>query len=191
MDNIIIEEFKRKSFHLLSLIYVLAYWVLPKTAVLWGLGIFIVIVASAEIIRLKNQVFNKCLLGVLGGVHRESEINKVSGLPWTISGSFLTILLFNNKNIVMASFLYLAFGDAFAAIVGRKFGKHKILFGKSLEGSLSCFFVCFLTGLIFLNWQYAAAGALIATIVELIPWPLNDNFWMPLISSAMLTFILK
>ena len=33
------------------------------------------------------------------------------------------------------------------------------------------------------------AGALAATFIEIIPWPLNDNFWMPLISASVLSLL--
>jgi dolichol kinase len=189
MDLFPLDEVKRKTFHFLTLIYILAYWVLPKPMVLWGLGIAIIIVLIGELIRLRSPGFNERLLKILGGVHRKEEENRMSGLAWTLSGSFLTILLFNNNKIVVLSFLYLAFGDAFAALVGKRFGKHKILFNKSLEGSAACFVVCFIVGICLVSWPVALAGALLATIIELIPWPLNDNFWMPLVSSTALTVL--
>jgi dolichol kinase len=37
----------------------------------------------------------------------------------------------------------------------------------------------------------AIIGAFIATIIEIIPWPLNDNFWMPLITAGLLGLIRK
>ena len=102
------------------------------------------------------------------------------------------MFLFENKNFVLASFLYLAFGDAVAALAGKAWGKHKIYAGKSLEGSLACFIVCFIAGLFLLpTWQFAFAGALIAAFIETIPWPLNDNFWMQILNAGILTFLSK
>jgi dolichol kinase len=100
--------------------------------------------------------------------------------------------LFENKNFVLASFLYLAFGDSVAALAGKAWGKHKIYAGKSLEGTLACFIVCFGIGLLILpTWQFAFAGALIAAFIETIPWPLNDNFWMQILNAGILTFLSK
>ena len=184
------DEIKRKTFHILTLIYVAAYWFLPKNIVLIGLLIAIIIVLLGEFIRARNEKFNVFILKMLGGVHRESEEHKISGLPWTLAGAFLTILLFENKTFVLASFLYLAFGDALAALFGKAYGKHKIYAGKSLEGSLACFIVCLIIGLIILpTWQIAVLGALTATFIETIPWPLNDNFWMQILNAGILTFL--
>ena len=186
------DEIKRKTFHILTLIYVAAYWFLPKKIVLTGLLIAIMVVLIGEFIRARNEKFNVFILKVLGGVHRKSEEHKISGLPWTLAGAFLTILLFENKIFVLTSFLYLAFGDAVAALFGKTYGKHKIYAGKSLEGSVACFVACLIVGLIFLpSWQFAVVGALIAAFIETIPWPLNDNFWMQIINAGILTYIAR
>ena len=186
------DEIKRKTFHILTLIYVAAYWFLPKNIILTGLLIAVIIVLLGEFIRARNEKFNVFILKVLGGVHRKSEEHKISGLPWTLAGAFLTILLFENKIFVLTSFLYLAFGDAVAALFGKTYGKHKIYAGKSLEGSVACFVACLIVGLIFLpSWQFAVVGALIAAFIETIPWPLNDNFWMQIINAGILTYIAR
>lgn len=183
------DEVKRKTFHLLSLIYIAAYWVLPKMLVLKGMGVVVIVVLAGDIVRLRIPAFNTWILAVLGGVHRKHETNNMSGLPWTLLGSFFTILLFPDRHIVMTSFMYLALGDAFAALFGKKFGKHKLIKNKTWEGSIACFLVCFVIGLLFLSWPLAILGAVIATVIEIVPWPLNDNFWMPLVSAAALTIL--
>lgn len=190
MINFPIDEIKRKTFHILTLLYVIAYWYLPINTVLYWLFAIIITVLIGELIRLKNERFNVFILKISGGVHREFETNKISGLAWTLSGAFFTIILFQDKTMVITSFLYLAFGDAVAALVGKACGKHKIYAGKSLEGSFACLVVCFIIGLIILpTWQFALIGALIATFIETIPWPLNDNFWMQIINAGILTLL--
>ncbi|MCB4791163.1 MAG: hypothetical protein LHV68_04675 [Elusimicrobia bacterium] len=184
-----LDEIKRKTFHFLTIIYILAYWFLPYRTVIWGMAALIVIVILGETLRKFSPTFNVWILKALGGVHREEEINKISGLPWTISGSFLTMLIFPDKQIVLVSLLYLAFGDAAAALFGKKYGKRKVYREKTLEGSISCFIVCLIIGLFFLNFKLAIIGALLITVIELYPWPLNDNFWIPIIAANILTYL--
>ncbi|MDR3256076.1 MAG: hypothetical protein LBT18_00200 [Endomicrobium sp.] len=186
MASIPKDEIKRKGFHLVSLIYVFGYWYFPKTTV-WGLIIVIVIVAFCELLRFKIPKFNDFFKNNFKGFYRAEEANKISGLVGTLSGALITMLIFQNKYMVFASFLYFAFGDSSAALVGRSIGKHKIFLEKSLEGSLACFVTCFVVGLFIFNWQFALAGAAIATIVEAIPWKINDNFWMQIINAGLLT----
>ena len=70
------DEIKRKTFHILTLIYVAAYWFLPKNIVLIGLLIAIIIVLLGEFIRARNEKFNVFILKVLGGVHENPKLIK-------------------------------------------------------------------------------------------------------------------
>ena len=75
-------------------------------------------------------------------------------------------------------------GDAMAAIIGRKFGKHRFKNGKSIEGSGAFFITSFFIIFTILYWEYplnfvivsSIIGALIGTIVEFYNFPPNDNF---------------
>ncbi|GHT57783.1 phosphatidate cytidylyltransferase [Endomicrobiia bacterium] len=183
------DEIKRKGFHLLSLVYVFGYWYLPKNFVILGLIVAIIIVALLEYGRFKVPAFNNFLKNNFKGFYRFEEADKISAVVWTLLGALIAILMFSNKYMVFASFLYLSFGDAVAALVGRTFGKHKTFAGKSLEGSLSCLAVCFMSGLFLFNWRFALTGAVIAMIIEAVPWKLSDNFWMQIINAGILTLI--
>jgi dolichol kinase len=183
------DEIKRKSFHLLSLMYVFGYWYLPKKIVIFGLGIAIAIVTFFEYVRFKCSKVNNFFKKNFEGFYRAEEVGKISGLIWTLAGAFIAIVLFPNKSMVFASLLYLALGDAAAALVGRTIGRHKIFTSKSLEGSFACFTVCFIIGLFLFNVQFALIGAIAATLIEAIPWKFNDNFWMQIINAMVLTAI--
>jgi dolichol kinase len=189
MSSIPKDEIKRKLFHLLSLTYAFGYWYLSKKFVVLCLVVAIIIVALLEYSRLKVPAFNDFFKNNFGGFYRHEEANKISGVIWTLLGALLAILIFPNKYMVCASFLYLSFGDAAAALMGRTFGKHKTLAGKSLEGSLFCFVACFISGLFLFNWRFAMVGAVIAMLVETVPWKLSDNFWMQIINAGALTLL--
>ncbi|MDR2812142.1 MAG: hypothetical protein LBB06_03455 [Endomicrobium sp.] len=183
------DEIKRKSFHLLSLLYVFGYWYLPKNIVVKGLAIAMTIVILLEYIRFKFPKVNDFFKNNFKGFYRSEETEKISGVIWTLSGAFIAIVLFPNKSMVFASLLYLALGDSAAALVGKTIGSHKIFTGKSLEGSFVCFTVCFTIGLFLFNIQFALIGAIAATLIEAIPWKLNDNFWLQIINAGVLTAI--
>jgi dolichol kinase len=107
-----------------------------------------------------------------------------------LAGVFLTVALVPYPDIVLASLWYLALGDGVAGLVGRNWG-HIRLGSKSLEGSLSCFLACWAVGTICLAPDAGSpeviAGALVATVLEILPLPLNDNLWIPLLSGLFLT----
>ncbi len=70
-------------------------------------------------------------------------------------------------------------GDAFAALAGRAYGRTRF-FGKSLEGYAAGLLVCLGWGAWValgghLPWPVVIVGAMVASLVELLPIPLDDN----------------
>ena len=182
-------EIKRKLMHFFTLIYPIAYNVLPLNVSLGISGGLVIADIIVESFRFVFPSFNKFTLRLFDGYYRDAETKHISTLIWTFSGSFLTMYLVSDRNIVTASLLYLVFGDSLACLFGMRFGRIKTFGLKTLEGSLACFAVCFLCGIFFLPWQLALLGALIATIVELLPLPMSDNFWVPVVSCLALNFL--
>jgi len=181
---------KRKLFHLLALLYPVFYNTLPRSTVLIIAGALVILDIIVESMRFVFPVMNHTILKPFSGIYRDSEMNSISTLLWTFTGAFLTMFIFTDTKVVTVALLYMVFGDSLAGLVGVWIGRTKLgRSKKSLEGSFSCFVVCLLVGLFFLDWRVAVLGALIATIVELMPLPLNDNFWLPLISGFSLTFL--
>ena len=72
---------------------------------------------------------------------RKHEVNSkqitLSGATYVLIAALVTVIFFP-KVFVILGIAVLIFGDIFAALIGRKFGKHKFLF-KSLEGTLAFF----------------------------------------------------
>ncbi|MBR3935204.1 MAG: phosphatidate cytidylyltransferase [Oscillospiraceae bacterium] len=110
--------------------------------------------------------------------------------------------IFDDKFLALASFYAWGIGDAVAALIGTKYGKHKIslpgLDGKkSYEGSFSMFFSSFVTVLIILSLRggmelisliiTAFAVGFVSAVSELYSKNGNDTVICPL--SAMLTLL--
>lgn len=93
--------------------------------------------------------------------------------------------------------LVMGYGDGLAAIIGKKYGKHQLIFGKSIEGSLAMFItslIVTITILIIFGIPnlilIALAVAIIATIIELFTPKGLDNLSVPLITSLALYLLL-
>jgi dolichol kinase len=83
----------------------------------------------------------------------------------------------------------MALGDPAAAVVGGKYGRRKLGKG-SLEGSITFAMVAFGVQALFFPWPIAAAAALVTAAVESLPWPVDDNFSLPLVASGVVTLLL-
>ncbi len=147
-------------------------------------------VTAGEIARFLFPRVNAKMVKWFKGIHREGELQELSGIFWLHFGFFVTVYLLPDRGAVLCGMGYLIFGDSAAALVGMRWGRHKIL-GKSVEGSLA--FICAGTavGMLFVSPVRALVGAAVGAIAELVPLPGNDNFWIPVVSAGVLTWVMR
>ena len=143
------EEIKRKLVHLSSLWMVAATLLLAPwryaAAIVFFLLLLLTLVSEHDYAnggrylgRLYGKLFGKMLR------------NEVKPGQWIVSGgapvlaaALLVNLLFPAW-IAASALAVMLTGDAAAALIGRRFGRHKIVNGKSLEGTASFVIVGFL-----------------------------------------------
>lgn len=136
---------------------------------------------------------------------KKGEIKKSLVVVFTMFSVLIFVLwgLLGEKYLVIASVFAWGFGDAAAALVGKRFGRHhiegRLVEGrKSLEGTLAMAVVSFVSVLIVfyingsLEWQIyipiSAVTAVVCAVVELYTKNGMDTLTCPL--SAALTMIL-
>jgi dolichol kinase len=199
----LLRELKRKGLHVSGLVIPVLYYiglkttipgsearVLTRTSAIIILGVITVVHLAVEGMRLRVPSVNRFVLRRFGWLLRRSEYRSVTGAGYYLLGSFLAIALFS-PTIAIAAMLFMIFGDFAAALVGTAIGKIRLFARKSLEGSLACFAICFVVGLVLFwrvrpDWsigvRLALSGAIAATLAEVLPWRLNDNLTIPLLS---------
>lgn len=191
----------RRIFHMSGGVVVAWYAMLAesKNSVIYFLAGFFLLVLLLEFARLRFEPARKMILGLMGGVMREEEEVRLSGVPYYALGCLFTFIVFP-RSVAILAVLFLAFGDSTASLVGsymKKRRHHLWKEGKTFAGSLACFCVCsFLTGvfmpIIFSDQSFGAlilllsavVGGLSATIAEALPLRTDDNLSLPLISGA-------
>jgi dolichol kinase len=102
-------------------------------------------------------------------------------------GALLALLLFPAPAACIGIYA-LAFGDGFASLVGKLFGRVRPVFllGKSVEGSIACFVAVFISAwLVSRNYMVALIAAVAATAVEALPLKDYDNIALPLLVGAV------
>jgi dolichol kinase len=175
----------RKGWHILGLAVPALYYfgLLSKQWALILIGAAAITVVTLEIFRYTNRTFATVFTRAFRRIMRTEEYGTFNAtIPYLIS-SFLVLLVFP-RVIAWVALAFLSFGDTAAELVGRPAGRVHIAEGKTLEGTLACFSVCFLVGWYFLGWQLALVGAAAAALAELVSGGLADNFTVPLAAGA-------
>ena len=102
--------------------------------------------------------------------------------PVTLGFGALLALLLYPSPVASIAIYALAFGDGFASLVGKFFGKWRpsFLCGKSVEGSVACFSAVLISAYSVSGSAYIAfTAALTATVVEALPLEDYDNMAIP------------
>lgn len=118
----------------------------------------------------------------------EEQLKESAMVPFVIA-VLLTLLTFPKEVAIIAIFT-LAVADPLAALVGIKFGRHRLPSGKTIEGSIVFFVATLIKPIVVFHFLAGAtlgdslvAAFLIAlptTIFEQIPLRLDDNLTIPL-----------
>jgi len=190
-----VNQLGRKLYHLLGgLALVSLYYVIGRDRALLLYAALFVVVLILDLIRLKLPPVNRFIHDRFQNFIRVSEKRKITGTASYILGIGLSFY-FYRSDIATLAVCFLVFGDVAATTVGERYGKTKIG-KKSLEGSIA-FVAAAISGGMLLSlagipvmYGLVVTGAFIAAGVELIPFPVNDNLLIPLISGGAMSLIL-
>jgi len=119
---------------------------------------------------------------------RNKEKNALGPQIYIITGFVFSYMLymagFMHILTFFAGVLIACLSDAAAALIGRKYGKHKIILRskdtKSVEGFIAGVLVAYIVGLIFVGPIYALIGALIFFLTDYFPAVTADNILNPI-----------
>jgi dolichol kinase len=136
-------ELLRKSIHLCSLSIPIIYYFVTKElalTILVPLTIFSLILDfGRHVFPPLNKLFTLLFDFMLREHEKDPNKKNLSGASYVLLASTLSIFFFP-KLFAITGIAVLILGDIAAALIGRKFGKHKFFF-KSLEGTLAFFVV--------------------------------------------------
>jgi len=132
------------------------------------------------------------------------EAGQLGTIYFPISFTLLIWLFWDRPHLLVASLMPMTWGDALAAVLGKRFGKHPYSVGgskRSLEGSITMFLSSLVATLVplllfstpsmgFINaLGIAALTSFAAALIEAIsPWGI-DNLTVPAISALVLALI--
>jgi dolichol kinase len=165
----------------------------PRIPVLSASLAVFAVAAAVEMARLRYPNINRWVVARVGSLMKPAEHSRPLGVTYWLASTPVVIGLMPQPVAVLV-LMYLAVGDSIAPVVGGRYGRHH-LFGKTVEGSAA-----FLAGCIGIGWVLLATGletslpvmfvgAIAATLVELVPSPMNDNVKVPLATGGLLVVL--
>lgn len=160
---------------------------LPHDALVWAAALFAGYAWSLEVGRKVSPAFNERVMRLYGKVAHPHEWHRVNSGTWYATA--LVILAVSATSLVCGvAVSILTFADPAAALIGRRWGRTKLVHGRSLEGSTAFFVVgtvaattvSMLAGLAFVPaLVVAACAAFVAALAELFSHRVDDNLTVP------------
>ncbi len=171
-------ELTRKAIHLASAAVPIALAAgIGRRFTLLVLAALTLVAIGVESARATSSIAALRFNAIFQPLLRSHETRAITGATWLIVSLFAAVLLLP-VDIAIAATWAAAVGDAVAALVGMRFGRHRSARdGKSLEGSAACL-VATLIGTVLLARlpvTLALPAALAAAGAERLPWPRDDN----------------
>jgi dolichol kinase len=190
-----VQELMRKGTHMGALVIPGGYYFLhlDRPQMLSIMVPVTVAMILIDIARLRQWLFWKAFARrIFSPMIRQHEMaGDFTGATYILLSVCLTVALYD-KPIAIAAMAFIIVGDTLAALVGRRFGRHK--FGnKSVEGSLACLAGTVIVAVLMpdLPMGIRLLGAVVATIVEALPLSIDDNITVPILSGLSMTLLNK
>jgi dolichol kinase len=185
-------ELNRKIIHLSCVILPLLYHsLLNREQILVICSIICIFFIIAEFLRFKHKLSGQIFERVFFPLLREEEKKKhITGATYLFISATVTFFIFS-KEIAVPAVLILTVSDSFAAIVGKMTDSVRF-FNKSLAGSVTFFALSLSILLLFLpeiGWV-SIPVALVVTVIEALPLPVNDNILITMSTGVLLYIVI-
>lgn len=175
-------EFLRKFLHILPIFIVPIFQLFSKHDILAYGFLLLLFSLFLEFLRFKYDF--------LSIIARPHEKGRFASHIYLLS-SILLVIFFFPEEIAVIGIVMAVIGDAFAALIGKSFGKIRLRQRKTLEGVFAGIFFAMLAGslltLIYsLSLPLVIFASLFVSLPDIIDLRINDNLLLPLIIPLVL-----
>jgi len=184
-------NYARNALHLASAASgVLALELVPSWG--WATGIALAFATAGwtlEVSRRQSDAVNRFCMTLFGRTAHPHEAHRVNSATWYATA---LVMLSLTQSLIpcLVALCVLGVGDPAAAIVGRRFGRHELVHGRTLEGTLAFVLAGGLAALGYVSLVHPGtsmvlaiaasfAGALFGAIAELTSRRIDDNPSIP------------
>ena len=198
------KNYARNAFHLMmALTGVLLYQlVFERPAVIAITGGLVAVMLTMEVTRRASERWNERFVnGAFRHISRPGEAHQVPAATWYGLAIFLGAILYPKPALLLGS-LALGFGDPAAQIIGKRWGRRKLVGQKSVAGALGFVATVTVASALFLLLTLPAGHALLASgpllglsllvgivgaAAEVLSGRVDDNFTIPMVVGLAVT----
>jgi dolichol kinase len=184
-----LSEAQRKAIHIgciilpLGLLFEWLLWPRGRAEWRWFLIALTLAAIAIDVVRIHDHRVRRFFSRFFGELIREHERFNLLGSTYLMIAALLAVEIFPQR-VAAAALGFTILGDGLAALVGKGWGRRRF-FNKTLEGAAGGLAAClgwavFLGATGLLPWGMVLTGALVASLVELLPIPLDDNLGITL-----------
>lgn len=155
---------------------------------------------ALELSRRTFPAWNTVLMRAMGLIAHRHETTGINSATWMGTGLAIIAPFFAQPTLALAV-ITIGLGDPAAGFVGRRYGRHKLMHDRTLEGSIAYVVVSFLAGWAALSWWHpslgaqavaaAAVAAVAGAVTELFCRRVDDNFAVPIVVSLAVGLVLQ
>lgn len=191
-------ELIRKAIHMCSLSIPVIYFFIDKSTALSILipltSLFVIVDLARYYSKSAAKLFYKSFGWLLRNYEIDNERKRLNGASNILISAIICIIVFP-KLLTVTAFTVLILSDSLAALIGRKYGKHRF-FKKSLEGTMAFiaggFLIILLTPKVnyhILEYLIASFAVTVGGVFEALSITIDDNITIP-ISIAVTMWVL-
>lgn len=184
-----LSEAQRKAIHIgciilpLALLFEWLPWPRGRAEWRWFLIALTLAAIAIDVVRIHDHRVRRFFSRFFGELIREHERFNLLGSTYLMIAALLAVEIFPQR-VAAAALGFTILGDGLAALVGKGWGRRRF-FNKTFEGAAGGLAAClgwgvFLGATGLLPWGMVLTGALVASLVELLPIPLDDNLGITL-----------
>jgi dolichol kinase len=184
------DEIYRKMIHLCSLSIPIIYYFIPQSTAIIILAVLTFLAVTIDLLRHRLSNIGKMFNVIFGFLLRKHEVDRkkknLNGATYVFISALVSVIIFP-KILFLTAFTILIISDSTAALIGRKYGKHKFL-AKSFEGTLAFFMSAIIVVLFtpklngsMMEYSIGILAAAVGAIVENISFGYaDDNLTIPI-----------
>lgn len=183
-------NYTRNIYHVSNALFAMACLrVLSEEAVLVLASFMVTLAWSLEIGRRIMPGLNRFLMALMSKLSHPHEEWRVNSATWFCTACFILACMWDLK-VASVGIVVLGFSDPAAAIFGRRYGKHQLVNGRTLEGTATFIAVGTVLAWIWLVTAWGQApglafkmaffGSVAGGIAELFSRRIDDNLSIPI-----------